>query len=163
MPLPTFSRRQARPANIVFYRPRVEQLESRTLLSFVTAPQYPVGNYPYSIATGDFTGDGILDLAVANASGTVSILLGNGDGTFRPAIDYPAGQFPISVAVGDFAGNGRLDLAVVDNYANTVNVLLGNGDGSFQAPISYAVGARPSAVATADFNGDGIPDLAMAD
>jgi hypothetical protein len=114
------------------------------------------------VAVGDFDSDGNLDLAVANNySNDMSVLLGNGDGTFQTARTFPAGRAPASVAVGDFNGDGRLDLAGTSFDAN-VNVFLGNGDGSFQSARNFGVGANPSSVAVGDFNGDGFLDLAVA-
>ncbi len=76
---------------------------------------------------GDFNGDGILDLAVANfSSAGVSVLLGNGDGTFQAPVYYGAGSFPGSVAVGDFNLDGRQDLAVANSGSNNVTVLINN-------------------------------------
>jgi len=136
--------------------------------TYTPAPGSPiaVGDAPDSVAVGDFTGDGKADLAVVNASDdTVSILLGNGNGTFSAATGSPiaVGTQPADVAVGDFTGNGKLDLAVTNFNDNTVSVLLGNGDGTFTpAPGSpIAVGTSPYGVAVADFNGDGKPDLAI--
>jgi len=136
--------------------------------SFQPHLDYPAGPGAFSVAVGDFNGDGKLDLAVANnnsnLSGTVSILLGNGDGTFQPHVDYPVGMGPYSVAVGDFNRDGKLDL-VVANYPSvfTVSVLLGNGDGTFQPQVTYPVGRQPISVAVGDLNGDGKLDLAVAD
>src|SRR5262249_35128200 len=85
-------------------RPLVEILEDRPLLSFFTAPSYPAGPSPNSVAVGDFNGDGIPDLAVANwgLPGTVRVLLGKGDGSFQAAQSYTLGKDPWCVAVGDF-------------------------------------------------------------
>ncbi len=118
---------------------------------------------PVSAATGDFNGDGNLDVAIVNtANDSVSILLGNGDGTFQPAVSYRVGSLPIAVAVGDFNGDGNLDLAVVDSADGAVSVLLGNGDGTFQPAVETAAfGASPNSLVVGDFNGDGKLDLAV--
>jgi hypothetical protein len=133
--------------------------------TFQAARNFPVGDKPTSVVVGDFNGDGIPDLAVANyaLSGTpsVSVLLGNGNGTFQTARNFAAGSYPYSVAMGDFNGDGIPDLAVAG--VGGVRVLLGNGDGSFQTTgFSYLTGSYPISVAVADFNGDGFPDLAVA-
>jgi hypothetical protein len=92
----------------------------------------------------------------------VSVLLGNGDGTFQAARNFAAGNRPWSVAVGDFNGDGIPDLAVANSYSNNVSVLLGNGDGTFQAARNFAAGSFPLSVAVGDLNGDGTLDLAVA-
>lgn len=132
------------------------------------------GSEPFAIATGDFNGDGNTDLVTANATcsnqpcgpGSVSILLGKGDGTFQPHVEYATGVEPLSVAVGDFNGDGKLDLAVANynsGFGNTVSILLGNGDGTFQPHVDYFTGNGPRTVVTGDFNGDGKLDLAVGD
>jgi hypothetical protein len=135
-----------------------------SLKQFLASPAaYATGTMPFPVAVGDFNGDGILDLAVANWSGnTVSALLGNSDGTFQTQVSYATDTSPCSLAVGDFNGDGKLDLALANTDSNTVSVLLGNGDGTFQAQVAYATGSTPQWVAVADFNGDGKPDLAVA-
>ena len=127
-----------------------------------------VGNRPTSVTSADFNGDAQRDLAVANIfSDNVSVLLGNGDGTFQAAQNFGAGDGPRDILNVDFNGDGFLDLAVtnnagVDNPVNQVSVLLGNGDGTFGAPQSFAVGLSPERLTSADFNGDGNADLATA-
>jgi hypothetical protein len=144
--------------------------------TFTEAGQSPiaVGKSPVYVVTGDFNGDGFEDVAVANqADDTISILLGNGDGTFKPAtpplIQLAAGFTPTALVTGNFTNSGHTDLVVtekpnVTNNSGLVQVFLGNGDGTFtQAPDSpYPVGNTPAFVATGDFNRDGILDLAVA-
>src|SRR5207244_1095803 len=94
---------------------------------------------------------------------TVSVLLGNGNGTFQAQQIFPAGSQPSDLAAADFNGDGKIDLAVTDEEgANAVAILLGNGDGTFQNPLEYTVGVGPVVITAADFNGDGKPDLLVA-
>jgi fibronectin type 3 domain-containing protein len=120
------------------------------------------GVNPNAIITADFNGDHKLDLAIANGgSNTVSILLGNGDGTFTISETPGTGGVPHSLAVGDFNQDGKLDVAVANSSDGNVSVLLGNGDGTFQAQATYAVGIGPVSVIAADFDRDGKLDLAV--
>src|SRR2546425_7619330 len=137
-------------------------------IGFQPAVSYPVGTAPRAVAFGDFNGDGKVDLAVANSGnpaggddGNVSILMGNGDGTFQPTNNIPAGKNPFSVAVADFNGDKRPDVVVANNSNNTVSVLLGNGDGTFQGPVGYTTGSGPVFVAVGDLNGDHHLDLVV--
>jgi hypothetical protein len=128
---------------------------------------YPVGSFPSSVATGDLNGDGYLDLVVANGSdNTVSVLFGNPDGTFQPAIQLVAGNGPVSVVIGDFNGDGNLDIATanagVSEPTRSVSVLLGDGNGNFGSPISSPTGTYPMAMAVGDVNNDGIRDVVLA-
>jgi hypothetical protein len=108
--------------------------------TFQAAVAYAVGIAPRTVAMADFNGDGIPDLAVtdegtgpAYAAGGISVLLGNGDGTFQAAVNYAVRNQPTSIVVADFNRDGIPDLAVANYNSTTVSVLLGNGDGTFQA------------------------------
>jgi Bacterial Ig-like domain (group 3)/FG-GAP-like repeat len=128
------------------------------------------GTEANSMAVADLNNDGKLDVVVANecsnnsgglctSHGSVGVLLGNGDGTFQPAVSYDqGGNDSGSVVVADVNGDGRPDLLIA---RRSVNVLLGNGDGTFQPAVSYGSGGAASA-AVADVNGDGKPDLLLA-
>jgi hypothetical protein len=118
--------------------------------------------------TGDFNGDGIPDIAVAsNTNQTVTIFLGNGDGTFTQEsnIALPASYYggPTVLVVADFNRDGKLDLAALEPYS-AIQIFLGNGDGTFTAGANIpSASPFPSTFVVADFNGDGIPDLAVLD
>ena len=127
-----------------------------------TNPAYPDGSSS-NFAVGDFNHDGNLDLAISNSSNnTVSIVLGNGDGTFRAPVTYSVGTWPMQIATADFNGDGNLDIAVANATSpGTVSVLLGHGDGTFQSPVTDPSEAYSGAVVVGDFNGDGKLDLAV--
>ncbi len=132
--------------------------------AFDAANPYATGKEPYAVAVADFNRDCRLDLVVAErGSGTVSVLLGKGDGTVYDAVAYAAGTQPVAVAVADVNRDGRPDLVVANSGDGTVSVLLGKADGTFHAAVPYATGKEPLAVAVADVNRDGKPDLIVAD
>lgn len=95
------------------------------------------------------------------STGGVSVLLGQGDGTFASAVNYPAGSSPDAVILADFNRDGKPDIAVTNYDGNDVSVLLGNGDGTFQPAANYTAGINPVGLAATDVNGDGVPDLAL--
>jgi uncharacterized repeat protein (TIGR01451 family) len=136
---------------------------------FAAPKSYPVGTAPAFILTGDFNGDGKMDIAVGNAgSNDVSILLGNGDGTFKAAVSFAAGLSPQQMAGGDFNGDGKLDLVVSNSgdgaaVLGSITLLLGKGDGTFQAPATIAADKYPAQLAVADFNEDQKLDLVVGD
>ena len=114
------------------------------------------------LAVADFNGDGSLDLVIgSHNSGTVSTLLGNGNGTFGSPVLHSVGNNPISVITGDFNGDGKADIAAANNASSSATILLGNGDGTFQAAIHSALTGRPTGLASGDFNGDGRLDVAV--
>ena len=151
--------------------------------SFQDARSFDAGLNPYSMAVGDFNGDGVPDLAVANAGsspyfrdGSISILLGTGDGGFTGGQTMAAGDGPLAIAIADFNGDGTSDLVIANNgyfvddgmggyifvAGTTSRLFLGNGDGTFRSGVVVGVGAAPYPVAVGDFNGDGALDLAVA-
>ncbi|HZP62457.1 MAG TPA: FG-GAP-like repeat-containing protein [Terriglobales bacterium] len=109
-----------------------------------------------TLAVGDFDGDGKLD--VADATNSLQIFLGNGDGTFRSPTNYLSSTGTLFVTTADFNGDGKLDLAVSD--LNGLYILLGNGDGTFQTPTLFqTLPCNPLFIGTGDFNGDKKLDL----
>jgi hypothetical protein len=134
-----------------FTTPAIAQFETRARL--------PVSLYADSVAVGDFNRDGKLDLAVASQGATgVSVLLGNGDGTFQAPVNYTVPVAPDQVTVADLRNIGIQDL-VVTNFNDSVSVLLGNGNGTFQAAVNYPTPPGPTFIAVGDFNGDHILDI----
>jgi len=156
-----------RDANDLLRQYHAEYLERRLLLTaavkFATEISFPVGADPSSVVTADLNGDGKSDVVVTNyQDNSVSVLLGNGNGTFLPEQRYPTGLGPTAVAVSDVNGDGRPDLVVANFAGNSVSILLGNGNGTFQSQQTFAVGAGPDSLALSDFNLDNRTDLAVA-
>jgi hypothetical protein len=132
-----------------------------------------VGNFPFFLAVADFDGNGTADVAATNeGDDTVSLLLGNGDGTFTPASSspIPSGNYnPGPIVAADFNGDGKVDLAIANftpDYPSTVGnvvILLGNGNATFTAATGspIAVGLDPFAMVAMDFNQDGKIDLVV--
>jgi hypothetical protein len=131
-------------------------------------PQPPIAlaasSNPTGIITGDFTGLGHHDLAVADiGDSTVSILLNNGSGTFtlQPPIHVGPLSNPIGLAVGNFMGLGRQDIAITNQNTHNVMILANNGSGSFTAQPPIPVGNRPIGIVNGNFMGLGRQDLAV--
>ena len=123
---------------------------------------YGVGKNPTSVVTGDLNGDGMADLITTNiGNDSLSILLGNGDGSFRDPVTLRLPEQPRAVLLHDFNGDGRLDLAVANSGNHRVTILLGKGNGEFTKGQSYPAVKTPVGLACGDFNGDKRPDLAV--
>jgi uncharacterized protein (DUF2141 family) len=163
-----------RSDNTVFRSPAGGAVSFRRAVPYMTS-----GYNPYSVAIADLNGDGKLDLVIANeeqskndSQGSISVMLGKGNGTFRAAVNYSSGgQSAFSIVVADVNGDGKPDLVVANGCAGSdcstggVGVLLGNGNGTFKKAVTYSSGAASvfgSRVAVGDLNGDGKLDLAVA-
>jgi hypothetical protein len=132
--------------------------------SLLSNTTFASASYSIAVAIADLNGDGKPDLVVANyLSNSVSVLLGNGNGTFQPQSAFATGSGPLSVAAADFNGDGKLDLVVGNYGSQSVSVLLGNGDGTFQSQTAFATGSFPTSVQATDLNGDGKADVVVAD
>ncbi len=138
-------------------------LQGRGDGTFVAARDYPTLAGPGNGVKGDFNGDGNEDLVfLGSFPGVLSVLLGNGNGTFRPPKNTPLPNSN-AIAAGDFNHDGKLDLAITDTDHSSVDILLGNGDGTFQNPVEYpVVSGFPFNLALADFNNDGNLDIVVA-
>ena len=134
--------------------------------TFGTKTDYPTGPAPQGIAAADFNTDGKTDLAVAyqtdSLGNSISILLGNGDGTFAAATNIPGGSNPFGILAADLTGGGNQDLAAADQAGPSLDVMTGNGNGTFSIPVSLPTGNGPVAVVAADLNGDGTLDSVVA-
>src|SRR5262249_29118093 len=137
--------------------------------TFGPAVNYEVGSSVQGIAVADANEDGNLDIISADEcgddpacrAGTVSVLLGIGDGSFKPRLTFAEGLFPLSVAVGDFDRDGHADLAIANPCGTDptcvspggVGIMLGNGDGTFQSVVNYiCTGFATARVSVGNFN-----------
>ncbi len=135
--------------------------------TYAPAATVPAGPGPAWLAAGDLNGDGKQDLVASDFNSLdpsyVTVLLGNGDGTFQSGQTYPVGETPFPVTLADLTGNGTLDIITGNDGTNDISVLMGRGDGTFLPEIRIPTGLVPYQLAVADFNGDGRPDIAVAD
>ncbi len=124
-------------------------------------PTFPLVQVPSPSEPADFNADGITDIAVANTTtNKVSVLLGDGDGTFAPQIELTVGSGPRGIAVLDADGDGDMDIATANQSSSNISVILGNGDGTFGPAASFdAGGSSEWALGAGDMNEDGILDL----
>ncbi|HKQ88592.1 MAG TPA: FG-GAP-like repeat-containing protein [Candidatus Acidoferrales bacterium] len=149
-----------------------------TFATSATVLQLPVGFQPAGLLAEDLNGDNHIDLVVADqGNNSVSVFLGNGDGTFQPRVDYATGNSPVYVAAADFNSDGITDLAVANNGApsssnsgDSVTILLGqkNANGTANGTFApgptrdYPAGLAPTSLVVGDFNVDGLADLVVA-
>ncbi|HKC69089.1 MAG TPA: VCBS repeat-containing protein, partial [Bacteroidia bacterium] len=140
---------------------------SGTSLTFSTTNTYSLasGSNPYDLAVADFDGDGKQDImTVNNGSANISVLSGNGDGTFNSANSFTTIASPKAITVADFNTDNKIDVAIISSANNGINVLLntstGTGVFSFATPVTYTV-TSPYAITTANFDGINGPDIAV--
>jgi uncharacterized protein (TIGR03437 family) len=120
----------------------------------------PVGKSPSNLTIADINNDTFSDIVVTNsADNTISVVRGNGDGTFIPASTFAVGKNPVAVIGQDINGDGLIDLVVADAGSSDIAELYGNGNGSFQTATINKAPAPPTFLASADFNNDGKPDV----
>ena len=135
--------------------------------TFQSQQTFATGNGPQSVTLGDVNGDGRLDLITANSgvsivSGNVSVLLGNGNGTFAAQTTFTTGNLPRIVTLGDVNGDGKLDIITANSGSDSTSVLLGNGNGTFQPKVDFTTGSGPFSVTLGDVNADGRLDIVTA-
>lgn len=165
---------------VVGQRPSSGVINSVVLLrgngngSFQAPVELPAGVNPEKVALRDLNGDGRLDIITVNygefdsaaAPGNVTVLLGNGNGTFQNAMPYSTGKNPTSVNFGDVNNDGVPDMVVTASGTSIgsfhVALLTGKGDGTFNPATLLPADFGPSSAVLADFNGDGKADLLVA-
>jgi len=153
-------------AVVEFYLDRIEILMGDGQGNFTTRPyeRYYSGRSPFSIALGDFDGNGHQDLAVSAFDDSIQTLRGLGNGTFYPGYPWSqvnAGENPIGIAAGDVNHDGWDDLAVANYYSDNVFVLLSHGDFTFGLPVRQLHDGYSPSLVMDDFNGDGRVDLVV--
>jgi hypothetical protein len=141
-------------------------------VSFATIGSFPIGYNAFDLVAADFNLDGKQDLAVTQYDGSntsfLSVLRGDGTGSFGAKTNYLVGRTPVAIAVADFNGDGKPDMAVANQTSaypfppGMISILLGDGTGVFGSATSLNIGHQPRGMVTGDFNGDGIPDLVTA-
>lgn len=147
--------------------PLMETLDPRTLFAvgFAAPTSINVGGVmPTQAFTQCVNNDTTVDVVTVNRmSNNLSVLLGNGNGTFQAPTTVPAGGVePVALVVADFSGDGKADIVTANRGSNNISFLRGNGNGTFQAAVNKSVGVAPMSIAMADFDGDGDRDIVTA-
>jgi uncharacterized repeat protein (TIGR01451 family) len=136
-------------------------VNSAAATSLAAVATLATGAGPTDVLVSDLNGDGKMDFLTVNAiANTVSVFMGNGDGTFQARADYTVGMQPAAAVIADFNGDGKPDIAVANQSGGTISVLLNNGNGTFVAGAVIII-ASPNNIVAADFDGDGKVDLAV--
>ncbi|MGH7255013.1 MAG: FG-GAP repeat domain-containing protein [Nitrospirales bacterium] len=131
--------------------------------AFYLYASYDVGRNPTSVTTADFNHDGLTDLITTNiGNNSLSILFGNGDGSFERHVQLQTGKQPRALGTNDFNGDGWLDVAVACSGGDEISIFFGRDDGKFLLVHRYPVHRTPVSITAGDFNGDQRADLAVA-
>ncbi|HEV7165542.1 MAG TPA: FG-GAP-like repeat-containing protein [Gammaproteobacteria bacterium] len=147
---------------LALVRSDAASVASNVQYGFTQGAAYSVGAVPTGIAVGDLNGDGVLDVVTADSgSNSMSVLLGNKDGTYQPRKVYRVGQNPSDIALVDLDHDGNLDAIVTNNDDNTVNIWWGDGKGGFSGSTLLQTGSGPHRIVTGDLDGDGNIDIAV--
>lgn len=145
------------------YNPWPSETQTTSFAQLYPGLALETGYQPVGVVAADLNADDITDLIVTNSiSGNVSVLLGNGNGSFQNQQIYSVKPFARSPVIADFNGDGKLDVATANYIENSISILLGNGDGTFQDSITYNLGTVAQSIVTADFNHDGVPDILVS-
>lgn len=123
-----------------------------------------IGTFIPAVTVNDFNGDGIMDIAASEIfNSTMSIYLGNGNGTFKSGIATAIGISPISIVSGDINGDGIADIVTGEGGTSEIAIYYGTGNGSFSGRTAVATSGNPLSISVADINGDLIDDFVVAD
>ena len=125
-----------------------------------SATTYGTGTTPQGVVVDDFNNDQTLDIATANVgTDNVSVLIGNGNGTFATKVDYAGDDGPTKIISTDLNNDQDKDLVAVNVNSASISVFIGNGDGTFAGKVDYAAQTANNSIAAGDINNDGFIDI----